>query len=118
MPVPECKPQSLVPRAFSDYRQGIGKARAVAHPGLVVCDGRQLGEPLGEMLDQQLGAPAGRRKVKPTELHRAGCAHTVTHRGAKDLTVGQDDGDGEKVREGKGSAERLVSGGSGNNKKK
>src|SRR3546814_623363 len=28
MPVPECKPQSLVPRAFSDYRQGIGKARA------------------------------------------------------------------------------------------
>src|SRR3546814_14857476 len=38
MPVPECKPQSLVPRAFSDYRQGIGKARAVAHPGLVVCD--------------------------------------------------------------------------------
>src|SRR3546814_15313849 len=40
MPVPECKPQSLVPRAFSDYRQGIGKARAVAHPGPGVCDGR------------------------------------------------------------------------------
>src|SRR3546814_12181374 len=27
MPVPECKPQSLVPRAFSDYRPGIGKAK-------------------------------------------------------------------------------------------